>query len=79
MLGPERHRVRKPVVCAVNGMAAGGAMYFINESDIVIEQGVRMSGSVATEQLLRFALLIGGAEVVAASGKTYQSLDPYTG
>lgn len=36
MLGPKQHRVWKPVVCAVNGMAAGGAMYFINESDIVI-------------------------------------------
>lgn len=35
-LGPKQHRVWKPVVCAVNGMAAGGAMYFINESDIVI-------------------------------------------
>lgn len=35
-LGPKQHRVWKPVVCAVHGMAAGGAMYFINESDIVI-------------------------------------------
>ncbi|WP_024795221.1 enoyl-CoA hydratase/isomerase family protein [Tomitella biformata] len=35
-LGPKQHRVWKPVVCAVQGMAAGGAMYFINESDIVI-------------------------------------------
>ncbi|MFF1834848.1 enoyl-CoA hydratase/isomerase family protein [Streptomyces sp. NPDC058231] len=35
-LGPKQHRVWKPVVCAVNGMAAGGAMYFVNESDIVI-------------------------------------------
>src|SRR6185437_2549042 len=29
-----RHRVWKPVVTAVHGMAAGGAQYFINESDI---------------------------------------------
>ncbi|WP_330257261.1 enoyl-CoA hydratase/isomerase family protein [Nocardia sp. NBC_00565] len=35
-LGPRQHRVWKPVICAVHGMAAGGAMYFINESDIVI-------------------------------------------
>ncbi len=35
-LGPRSHRVWKPVICAVQGMAAGGAMYFINESDIVI-------------------------------------------
>ncbi|WP_245717803.1 enoyl-CoA hydratase/isomerase family protein [Nocardia miyunensis] len=35
-LGPRQHRVWKPVICAVQGMAAGGAMYFINESDIVI-------------------------------------------
>ena len=31
-----RHRVWKPVITAVHGMAAGGAQYFINESDIVI-------------------------------------------
>jgi (E)-benzylidenesuccinyl-CoA hydratase len=31
-----RHRVWKPVVTAVHGMAAGGAQYFVNESDIVI-------------------------------------------
>lgn len=35
-LGPRHHRVWKPVVCAVHGMAAGGAMYFLNQSDIVI-------------------------------------------
>jgi enoyl-CoA hydratase/carnithine racemase len=36
LLGPKQHRVWKPVVTAVHGMAAGGAMYFVNESDIVI-------------------------------------------
>jgi enoyl-CoA hydratase/carnithine racemase len=36
LLGPKHHRVWKPVICAVQGMAAGGAMYLINESDIVI-------------------------------------------
>lgn len=35
-LGPKQHKVWKPVVCAVHGMAAGGAFYWINESDIVI-------------------------------------------
>nr|WP_246372147.1 enoyl-CoA hydratase/isomerase family protein [Gordonia humi] len=35
-LGPKQHRVWKPVVCALHGMVAGGAMYFVNESDIVI-------------------------------------------
>lgn len=35
-LGPRQHKVWKPVICAVNGMAAGGAMYFVNEADIVI-------------------------------------------
>jgi enoyl-CoA hydratase/carnithine racemase len=35
-LGPKANRCWKPVVCAVNGMAAGGAFYWINESDIVI-------------------------------------------
>ncbi|MFJ8019363.1 enoyl-CoA hydratase/isomerase family protein [Streptomyces sp. NPDC096311] len=36
LLGPKQHRVWKPVITAVHGMAAGGAMYFVNESDIVI-------------------------------------------
>ena len=35
-LGPKSNRVWKPVICAVNGIAAGGAFYFINEADIVI-------------------------------------------
>lgn len=36
VLGPKMQRVWKPVVTAVHGMAAGGAFYFLNESDIVI-------------------------------------------
>lgn len=36
LLGPKKQRVWKPVVAAVQGMAAGGAMYFLNEADIVI-------------------------------------------
>lgn len=35
-LGPRHHSVWKPVICAVHGMAAGGAAYFLNQSDIVI-------------------------------------------
>ena len=35
-LGPKQNRVWKPVVTAVNGMCAGGAFYWINESDVVI-------------------------------------------
>jgi enoyl-CoA hydratase/carnithine racemase len=35
-LSPKANHVWKPVICAVNGMAAGGAFYWINESDIVI-------------------------------------------
>jgi enoyl-CoA hydratase/carnithine racemase len=35
-LGPKANRVWKPVVCAVQGMAAGGAFYWINESDVVL-------------------------------------------
>jgi enoyl-CoA hydratase/carnithine racemase len=35
-LAPKMNHVWKPVVCAVHGMAAGGAFYWINESDIVI-------------------------------------------
>jgi enoyl-CoA hydratase/carnithine racemase len=36
ILGPKSQKVWKPVVTAVHGMAAGGAFYFLNESDIVI-------------------------------------------
>lgn len=35
-LGPKQNLVWKPVICAVHGLAAGGAFYWINESDIVI-------------------------------------------
>ena len=35
-LGPKANLCWKPVVCAVHGMAAGGAFYWINEADIVI-------------------------------------------
>jgi enoyl-CoA hydratase/carnithine racemase len=35
-LGPKSNKCWKPVVCAIHGIAAGGAFYFINESDIVI-------------------------------------------
>jgi len=35
-LSPKQNQVWKPVVCAVHGMAAGGAFYWINESDLVI-------------------------------------------
>jgi (E)-benzylidenesuccinyl-CoA hydratase len=35
-LGPRHNLVWKPVIVAVNGMCAGGGMYFVNEADIVI-------------------------------------------
>lgn len=35
-LGPKSNDCWKPVICAVHGMAAGGAFYWINEADIVI-------------------------------------------
>ncbi|EIV91844.1 enoyl-CoA hydratase/isomerase family protein [Frankia sp. QA3] len=35
-LGPRKQLVWKPVITAVHGLAAGGAMYFLNESDIII-------------------------------------------
>jgi len=35
-LGPKQNGVWKPLICAVNGMAAGGAFYWLNEADIVI-------------------------------------------
>jgi len=35
-LSPKMNACWKPVITAVHGMAAGGAFYFLNESDIVI-------------------------------------------
>lgn len=35
-LGPKSMNFWKPIICAVHGIAAGGAFYWINESDIVI-------------------------------------------
>lgn len=35
-LGPRSNKVWKPVVCAVQGMCAGGGQYLVNESDIVV-------------------------------------------
>lgn len=35
-LGPKSNQVWKPMVVAVNGMAAGGAFYWLNEADIII-------------------------------------------
>jgi enoyl-CoA hydratase/carnithine racemase len=35
-LGPKANDLWKPVICAVNGMACGGAFYMIAEADIII-------------------------------------------
>jgi enoyl-CoA hydratase/carnithine racemase len=35
-LGAKQNRVWKPLICAVHGMCAGGAFYWINEADVVI-------------------------------------------
>jgi enoyl-CoA hydratase/carnithine racemase len=35
-LAPKSNKCWKPVVCAVHGMCAGGAFYWLNESDIII-------------------------------------------
>lgn len=36
LLGPKANELWKPVVCAVNGMACGGAFYLLGEADILI-------------------------------------------
>ena len=35
-LGAKQNRVWKPLICAVHGMCAGGAFYWLNESDVII-------------------------------------------
>ncbi len=35
-LGPKANRCWKPVIAAIHGMCAGGAFYWLNESDILI-------------------------------------------
>jgi E-phenylitaconyl-CoA hydratase len=36
LLGPKAHLVWKPVIAALHGIVAGGAMYFVNECDFSI-------------------------------------------
>jgi len=36
LLGPKSNELWKPVVCAVNGMACGGAFYLLGEVDVLI-------------------------------------------
>src|SRR5271167_4457620 len=36
LLGPKAHKVWKPVIAALHGMVAGGAMYFVNECEFAI-------------------------------------------
>jgi len=36
VLGPKTHQVWKPVIAALHGIVAGGAMYFVNECDFAI-------------------------------------------
>jgi enoyl-CoA hydratase/carnithine racemase len=36
VLGPKAHKVWKPVIAALHGMVAGGAMYFVNECEFAI-------------------------------------------
>jgi E-phenylitaconyl-CoA hydratase len=36
LLGPKTHEVWKPVIAALHGIVAGGAMYFVNECDFSI-------------------------------------------
>jgi enoyl-CoA hydratase/carnithine racemase len=35
-LGAKQNRVWKPLICAVHGMAAGGAFYWLNEADVIL-------------------------------------------
>ncbi len=39
LLGPKSQGLWKPVIAAVNGMACGGAFYFLGESDIIVAAG----------------------------------------
>jgi enoyl-CoA hydratase/carnithine racemase len=36
VLGAKQNRVWKPLVCALHGMVAGGAFYWVNEADVII-------------------------------------------
>ncbi|MFW0786958.1 enoyl-CoA hydratase/isomerase family protein [Gordonia sp. CPCC 206044] len=35
-LAPKQNGCWKPLICAVHGMAAGGALYWLNEADIIV-------------------------------------------
>jgi len=38
-LSPKRNGCWKPMVCAVHGLVAGGALYWVNEADLIIASG----------------------------------------
>ncbi len=53
LLSPKWQKMWKPVVCAVQGMCTAGALYFVNEADVVIcSQGATFFDSHVTAGLV---------------------------
>lgn len=78
---PRMAHVRKPVICAVNGLVNGGGLHFVTDSDIVISSAdcqfmdshvsVGQVSGLETQGVARRAG-IGAALLMALAGKSYR-------
>jgi E-phenylitaconyl-CoA hydratase len=78
---PLTQRVRKPVICAVNGLVAGGGLHFVADADIVVagehvefmdtHTSVGMVGAVENISLTR-RLPIGEVLRMTLEGRAYR-------
>jgi len=78
---PRMCHVSKPVICAVNGLANGGALHFVADSDIVIacEQSVFMDSHVSVGQVSGLESIgiarragLGAALLMGLAGRHYR-------
>lgn len=80
-LTPYQNRVWKPVICAVNGLVAGGGLHFVVDSDIVVaaetaafmdtHTTVGQVGAIENVGLAR-RMTLGGALLMTLVGRDYR-------
>lgn len=80
-LSPYQNKVWKPVICAVNGLAAGGGLHFVVDSDIVVASEtaafmdthttVGQVGAIENIGLAR-RMTLGGALLMTLVGRDYR-------
>jgi E-phenylitaconyl-CoA hydratase len=80
-LTPYQNRVWKPVICAVNGLVAGGGLHFVVDSDIVVasETAAFMDTHTTVGQVgalenigLARRMTLGGALLMTLVGRDYR-------